>query len=301
MIAYFIQDLNNWVVDFPTGDYELVRDGKTEKFKASGKIDIGEFDSEPEVYRLAEISFLSHYVSRDGTEMAVEDYLTKRKELESKGVFDGDEWEFDNVDDEFNYFSFIKTHTQVLKHGIQKEKVELVKRLVAVNSGNPFIKTWFSVGKDSELVYFFKVSAAISVAKEHLKKLGYGDGAKEVDFPTHGGIRFVKIAGKYVFTDEWNYPEKETTTLEEALKRYTDLQKQIQTKLEVADKLAYGVVDSAQVLTAVYGKIKSLNSLVGKLDVKVKSNSDYLALKREINSIQQSIDKAINGSETKNE
>lgn len=111
-----------------------------------------------------------------------------------------DDGDWANIDDEYVYKKFKERWKAVYgEPSITREPVEIVVTEVRTNSGHPEIKSlWnastvlrerclYSVNTDSFLVSYLNKQCAIRGLR--------------LDVPTHSGIRFAKIEGKYPFPD----------------------------------------------------------------------------------------------------
>jgi hypothetical protein len=155
-------------------------------------------------------STITHYVNSDRIIISVNDYNKKLKELMAKGYEGNDDYEFDNLDDEYAYKKFVKTWEVQYEH---KEIDEIV----------PFNVNGLIYSEYKEIIPLYQLGGEIDnpicnmlispqeALKEICKELEiefYKDEEKistkghYIQNASHSGIKYAKMNGNYIFTKE---------------------------------------------------------------------------------------------------
>lgn len=224
---------------------------------------------------------VQHYLTSEGVEISVEDVNSLRAlsspyycEYEEDYVYPSLEVEFE-----------IKKKQEVLK-SITSVYDDPVKTLTEVDievvgvqedTGSDFITTPYSIGKafHNNEGGIYKVAVSSDIAKDEMFKLRTKYSDDDFKLPSHSGLRFVQVNGKYVFSDRDPHLDKGYskvfTDLTEAKKHEESIRKFVRDKVLPHIKSHQEVTDSERSDIAV--ELNSIEGLILGMQVKVKSES----------------------------
>jgi hypothetical protein len=205
------EDVKTTIIYLRPGDYLI----NNEPFRIDGydwqekKIEIKNLNN---IRKIETTRILKEYQDKDGDFLSVEEYDKKIKQLLSKASNEYDEI-FKDLDDEYNYKKFKQKWSPIYKT-VQtiSEPLKLSKKILKLDTGNPYIKTAFGSIKNSDLeVYqYFQRDARINFLKNKMSELGmefvekanYGaTEGKYIYSISHSGIRYAVAFGTYIFSD----------------------------------------------------------------------------------------------------
>lgn len=238
------EDVKTTVVYLRPGDY-LIND---EPFRVDGynwqekKIEVKNLKS---VRKIETTRILQEYQDKDGNVLQINDYNKQFEELESKGNIDYDDCLlFNDLDDEYNYKKFKQKWSPIYKT-VQtiSEPLKLSKKILKLDTGNPYIKTAFGSIKNSDLeVYqYFQRDARINLLKNKMSELGmefvekanYGaTEGKKIYSISHSGIRYAVAFGTYIFSDGEEGRYIITDTYDNCKKMYENDKKWMNNKIQ---------------------------------------------------------------------
>lgn len=242
-------------------------------------------------------------VSRYG-DLSIEEYEKKRKEFESKGIYDPDtdKYVFPDLNDKYAYEQFLDTHPTVFEEYEDYEPVEIVEYDITGRLDlEPYIVPYRYIGKepvkDGKILYKY-IPNPYKMARKIANELGFVeskyDNLPEGKFwyvPNHSRdtLEFMKINGHYVdYKSLPMFTGVVAGTWNECYAKYKHHYDSIK-KLFLIElkRIEEGKnVDLGKVLDFLYDVKKSLSNI----EPKSKSYSTYRSLS---NKIDKFIDKLI--------
>lgn len=179
---------------------------------------------------------LTHYVDESGDVVSVEKYTEMMTAFtgEHNKYYDEDvdDYIYPDLDTEY-MVKKLKEPLSKLKHvfkefPVEQRQVEIDVVGVLEDTGSQFIETSVQFGKTSWQggAGAYKVGASNGIVIDEIRKIK--DESDDLDIPTHSGLRYVKLNGKYIFSSEslTHMPHKYFTSLEDAKEFEQSLRKQ---------------------------------------------------------------------------
>lgn len=166
---------------------------------------------------------------------------------------------------------------------------------VMEDTGSDFISTPFEIGcsKFAGSVGIYKVSSPLSIALDEFSKIAKENPEDKLENPTHSGLEYGNVNGKYVFNKGDSYIStrhqyyKVFEDLEEAKKYEEGIRKFIRSR--VSPHLKDHQEVSKQERSDITKKLLSICSDVRSLQVKQKSDSDHRRVIKNVNELLNEI------------
>lgn len=208
-----IKDLNRKILYLDRGEYLI--NGKRYSFPDyyNNKIEVEDL-KEVRKINITTIT-TGYYDELNQKEISVKEYENIKEKLLSKSYKDdeGDIY-FDDLDDEYNYKKFLKTHKGIYKtiENIS-DNIELAEEIVTYKTGNKYIESCYFNEKENEpLLYKYdREKAYLDIVKNKFNQLGFEfagnchynqtQDKKIWGNSEHSGIRYVTAFGTYIFND----------------------------------------------------------------------------------------------------
>jgi hypothetical protein len=239
--------------------------------------------------------------------MSLDDYQDKIKDLTKFRSVDDDGdcyWKPEYIDEEFEYKKFINKYKPVVKEFTDVVAEYEVVIQNKIYSDNPFIIPVSHVGGDiTENVFIYDSAVSqMNMVHDVAKKYGYTFYEKHVPSNVkvegtytnsdHSGLRFMKISDQYVMNDTWERNSKVVKgTYDECLSAYKRDCDNLN-KIFLLDKEKNTKID-AVTSQKILSKLKHIQNLSNKMDVKVSSKSEYRLLQKNINECIETIESNI--------
>lgn len=217
---------------------------------------------------------ITNYENESGEVKTTEDYQLERDKLTANATKDSyGGYTFTDLDEEYAFRKFTKTWKPVKSEPkVEKLPVEFQVTEVRINSGDPdIVSLWNapSMGADSHLYSLDRNKISIPCFKTVCEELGL-----KYHNPSHSGVRFATIEGKYVFDDALDFGRyKFVGTLEQCKQEKKRIMTLITTrvKLLVAKENNVSLIRSAEVLN----DLKTIIRQVSKVKPMKTSNSQH--------------------------
>lgn len=149
---------------------------------------------------------VTHYENETGSTLSVESYMEQKSDLASKGTPEkgySSCYIFENLDDEFAYKRFLKTWKPVFGESrTEKDPVKLEVVEVRTNSGDPDIQSMWNSPQCATKAHLYTLDRN-AISLRDFKACCEAHGL-DYNIPSHSGIRFAKIDGKYAGFDEFD-------------------------------------------------------------------------------------------------
>jgi hypothetical protein len=164
------------------------------------------------VVKKVTISSITHYDGPKGSIKMIMEYKKESEELKNKGYEGEEDWEFDNLDDEYAYKKFIKTWEPHYQHKEVFEDVPFNVSGVIYSEYKEIVPLAQLGGEIDNPICNMSISPQDAL-KEICKELEvefYSDDEKistkghYIQNASHSGIKYAKMNGNYIFTKE-NY------------------------------------------------------------------------------------------------
>jgi hypothetical protein len=152
---------------------------------------------------------ITHYERENGDTLSVELFGEESRRLISKGTPEegySSSYVFDNLDDEFAYKRFLKTWKPVFGESrTEKEPVKLDVVEVRTNSGDPDIQSLWNSPQCVTKAHLYTLDRT-AISLRDFKACCEAHGL-DYNIPSHCGIRFAKIDGKYLGFEEMDFSQ----------------------------------------------------------------------------------------------
>ena len=214
----------------------------------------------------------------------VEQYNTLLSDITSKGEYIDYQWDFDNIDDEYEYKKFIQTWQPVyedVKEEIVFTDFDIISTII---SEHDYIIPINSIVNDPDEMLFLYSPTPTLILTEVAEKLGYqfitdnsygrlreSEKLKTITVSTHSGFQYTKINGNYIGDEErrkFNNIREFRGTYDECLK---EKEKQVEiaynTLKPYADRLIQKKLNQVTV-GELLTYLSHLKNRIGSLDVK---------------------------------
>jgi hypothetical protein len=150
---------------------------------------------------------ITHYEGENGETLSVELFGEESRRLISKGTLEemySSSYVFANLDDEFAYKRFLKTWKPVFGESrTEKEPVKLEVVEVRTNSGDPDILSLWNSPKCATKAHLYTLDRTAISLRDF--KACCEAHSFDYNIPSHCGIRFAKIDGKYLEFDDMDF------------------------------------------------------------------------------------------------
>ena len=229
--ATYLEDLKSYLVYLPGGMYKVDMEVINRPHSHLDSIVPVQLESVDDIFKLGVRQIITHYIdSKDpaNATMDVDRYNADLDNLRSKSSgFDGDEYRFSNLDDEYNHKLFIQRWipaTQTITTSTSKVVVQLTK--TAYNHNLPHCLSNFDSNVEGQrhMVLFDRMAYERSVFNTVVQELGI---QSKVTDPAHSHLRFIQIYGKYIFSDDWREKPAKLYTTEAATVLIDDIKSQL--------------------------------------------------------------------------
>lgn len=196
-IEAFELDKGIYYVELQTGLYEI--DGvKTNIDYSSNKVII-DLDSSPEIYKITHLKKIKYYKDTVGNTLLPEDYNSRINELTKNSERYGDDYEFNDIDEEYEYKKFYKSYQPEFESIEVKTKVIYSIKYNVYNLPK-YIEPMRKINGDlkSTIYIYNQAKHILDLTKTALLDIGYSqtdrESTKEGEFYLRSdSIRFGKI------------------------------------------------------------------------------------------------------------
>lgn len=297
-----IKDLNKKILYLDRGEYLI--NGKRYSFSDyyNNKLEVEDL-KELKKINITTIT-IGYYDELNQKEIDVKEYEKIKDNLLSKSYKDdeGDIY-FNDLDDEYNYKKFVKTHKAIFKTiETISENIKLAEEVVVYKTGNKFIESaYFSECEDKEkMIYkYYREKAYIDIVTNKFDELGFDflgncsynqtENKKVWGNSEHSGIRYVTAFGTYIFNDGFKlYSPVVRGTLEDMLSTYKEDKKLIEGIITRKYNEKFSVLNKDK-LNQIPELVNELEYRLNKINPKKDSYSDYRFCKDKLNLIQKII------------
>lgn len=276
-------------IDIPTTSYN------------SGPIQIP-YPTEIKVIKTSKVK-VAYRDHKNNKTIFVEQYNTLLNDITSKGEYDDYQWEFDNIDDEYEYKKFTQTWQSVyedVKEEVVFTDFDIVSTII---SEYDYITPIISIVNEPDDMLFIYRPTPELILTEVAEKLGYtfitdnsygrlreSEKLKTITVSTHSGYQYTKINGNYINDDErhkFNSIREFRGTYNECI---GEKDRQVKLAYEIlkpyADRLIQRKLNQATV-GELLTYLSYLKGRVGALDVK---KADITMQRHIMGNIQTKID-----------
>lgn len=235
---------------------------------------------------------VTHYENETGSTLSVESYMEQKSDLASKGTPEegySSSYVFDNLDDEFAYKRFLKTWKPVFGESrTEKEPVKLDVVEVRTNSGDPDIQSLWNSPQCATKAHLYTLDRT-AISLRDFKACCEAHGL-DYNIPSHSGIRFAKIDGKYAGFDDMDFSKSPPFigTLDQCKAEKLFLYKRVTNaiKLYIAKyRTKPALKNAAEVLS----DLDTIWSMVQKATPMKASRDNHTAALAAINKLQTSV------------
>ena len=294
-----IKDLNKKILYLDRGEYLI--NGKRYSLPnyCNNKIEV------EDLKELREINITTittgYYDELNQKEISVKEYENIKEKLLSKSYKD-DEYNncFEDLDDEYKYKKFLKTHKAIYKtiENIS-DNIELAEEMVKYKTGNKYIESCYFNEKENEpLLYKYdRGKAYLDIVKNKFNQLGF-EFAGNCNYKQtqdkkiwgnsdHSGIAYVTAFGTYIFNDRF----KTSTirgTLEDMLATYEKDKELIEGIIMRKYNENFAKLNKDK-LNQLPDLVNELQYRLNKINPKKDSWSDYRLCDEKISQIQKII------------
>jgi hypothetical protein len=239
--------------------------------------------------------------------ISVEQYDALLNKITSKGGYEEYRWEFDNIDDEYEYKKFTQTWQPVyedVKEEIVFTDFDIVDEIV---SEFEYIRPVCSIVNNPDEMLFILTPTPMLILTEVAEKLGYRfiadnsygrlgekEKLKTISVSNHSGYQYTKINGNYINDEE----TRKFNSIREFRGSYAECLQEKERQVKLAyeilkpydDRLNQKKVDQVTV-GELLSYLSNLKNRVGALDVK---KTNYSTQRGILGSIQTKIDELTN-------
>lgn len=233
----------------------------------------------------------------------VDEYNKLLSVFTSKGEYIDYQWDFDNIDDEYEYKKFIQTW-QPFYEDVKEEIVftdfDIVETMI---SEYEYITPVHSIVTDPDKMLFVYSPTPTLILTEVAEKLGYqfitdnsygrlreGEKLKTITVSTHSGFQYTKINGNYIGDEE----KRKFNSIREFRGTYAECLKEKEKQVEIAyntlkpyaDRLIQKKLNQVTV-GELLTYLSRLKNHIGSLDVK---KVDLINQRTIMGNIQTKID-----------
>lgn len=224
------------------------------------------------------------YVDNEGFVINPSKYEELLQKITSKGEYDDYQWEFDNIDDEYEYKKFLQTWKSVyqdIKEEVVFTDFDIVSTII---SEYDYITPIISIVNEPDDMLFLYSPSPTLILTEVAEKLGYqfitdnsygrlreSEKLKTITVSTHSGYQYTKINGNYINDEE----KRKFNSVREFRGTYTECleekDRQVKLAYEIlkpyADRLIQRKLNQVTV-GELLTYLSHLKNRVGSLDVK---------------------------------
>ena len=240
-------------------------------------------------YETSERKLIGYDNMETNTTTSVKEYDEQVKLINNTREYNdnNEEWIYDSIEDEVFATRFFRNHTVIYEtvNTVHNMEIEFISYPVSEHSN---IVPLYSI--DAKNVFETKCKFTptnIQTFKDICKARGIDD--SRIDIPTHSGLRYVKIDGKYVSgmeEFEKTFSREIIASYEECVERMTATKNKLK---ELVDfhfaKQSQNVLDK-ETVGSLLTELVSLESRVNGLDVKVK---EYNSQRSAVSKIREMI------------
>lgn len=269
------------------------------------------------IFRVRNESFISHYTDDNPlpTNIDLETWRNRHHKLTQNFYNDEDGgYDFgDDIDAEYNYKKFQATWKPVHdERKIREDGAFNVVQTVQFDTGNPFIKSVFTLGSKNSALYSYNQKDAVfdafvkkmeSLGMEAKQNLSYEQtkDKKVWSMDKHNTLRYAVAFGTYIFTEKSN-PDTmfRIELLGDKLDVYKALyENDVSWVNDYLDVLFNKHFNPAQAnkltLSTLHDELKSVHFRIDDLEVKTKSAGSKVTLRNKVNELIALVEKAIKG------
>jgi|688.fasta_scaffold107971_6 hypothetical protein len=239
---------------------------------------------------------VTHYENETGSTLSVESYMEQKSDLASKGTPEegySSCYIFENLDDEFAYKRFLKTWEPVFGESrTEKDPVKLEVVEVRTNSGDPDIQSMWNSPQCATKAHLYTLDRN-AISLRDFKACCEAHGL-DYNIPSHSGIRFAKIDGKYAGFDDMDFSKSPPFigTLDQCKAEKLSLYKRVTNtiKLYIAKyRTKPALKNAAEVLS----DLDAIRVMVQKATPMKASRDNHTAALAAINKLQTSVRREI--------
>jgi hypothetical protein len=279
-------------------------DGKKIKVRHEEKFMVNDISSIKSIETSSAIIGYIDIVS--GKKLSVGEYETKKKNLLKNAVYQyadyNGEYDFNNVQDEIEYITFIKTHDAVKKEVINEVDVEVIELApIIINTGNNFIEPILNCEDESGIFKLNIKDASTAIVKNKFKELGfdfvqglnYGETADKKIWSNsnHSHIRYVVAFGHFIFDDDvkkYNRSDTTFSTLDNCRKKFNEMKEDLERKIEFAYALNFKSIDKNKIdVQKFFNLLNKTNKFLNDIQPKKATYSEYRICKQNLNELMQ--------------
>ena len=249
-------------------------------------------------------SVIDHYVDADGSKILPETYDRKIENLVRNAHYcNRGDYDFSNLDEEYEYKKFIRSWTKVNKEVEIREEIPFAIGGVIYSEYREIVPLAQIGGELNDPICKLTLSP-INVLKEICQELDiayYNDDEKVstdghyIQNASHSGIQYIKFNGNYVCTDEKAYKEAHQyrDTYENCvrdLKHYKEgIRKMIKARLFVEENKS--ITKSER--KVVVAELRNIISIYGNVLPFTKSHNAYYSAKNKLTKLLETLEEGI--------
>lgn len=242
---------------------------------------------------------IEHYVDAEGNAISIEDLRKIRNKYYNdtleEYIYPSLEVEFEHRKELEKYKKLTPVYEKIPEFTYSPVTITVIGEMV--DTGSKFIQSALSFGMKSFSgeTNLFRVDG-MAIALDEI--LSYKD-RFTVDTPSHGGLRFAKVDGSYLFDENefwWmNSNHRMTSTLEAAKELEASIRLavsnriKIKVKVDIPSKLAYNAIYSR--LKAIHRQVMSIAAMKNSSSARLNALSDINKLITTIESNIQELEK----------